>query len=46
LILSTLGSALGWWIGERAGLMTAFFLSLVGTAVGVYASRRIVRQYF
>jgi uncharacterized membrane protein YbhN (UPF0104 family) len=45
LIGATVGGALGWWIGERAGFMSAFFLSLVGTAIGIYASRRITRHY-
>ena len=29
--------ALGWWVGERFGLVTAFVLSGVGTIFGVYA---------
>lgn len=40
------GSALGWWAGAHAGMMTAFMVSTVGTGVGVYAGRRIAREYF
>ena len=38
---ATIGGALGWWLGARVGMMTAFFLSVVGTAAGVYVGRRI-----
>lgn len=38
---STFGGAVGWWIGAPMGVMTAFFLSMVGTALGLYAGRRI-----
>ena len=41
-----LGGWVGWAFGERFGIMTAFFLSLVGTALGVYAARRITRSFF
>ena len=44
--LTTLGGWVGWAFGERFGIMTAFFLSLVGTALGVYAARRITRSFF
>jgi hypothetical protein len=37
---ATLGGALGWWLGARIGLMTAFFLSVIGTAAGTYFARR------
>lgn len=45
LALSSLGGWIGWGLGERFGLFTAFMLSLVGTAVGVYAANRISRAY-
>ncbi|HEX5177208.1 MAG TPA: hypothetical protein VFV83_09280 [Chthoniobacteraceae bacterium] len=28
--------ALGWWLGERYGLMTAFIASGIGSILGVY----------
>jgi hypothetical protein len=45
LVCATAGSAIGWWIGDKVGLMTAFFLSLVGTAVGIYVSNLLARRY-
>jgi hypothetical protein len=37
---SVIGSV-GWWAGARVGVMTGFFLSMVGTGAGLYAGRRI-----
>jgi hypothetical protein len=37
---SVIGSV-GWWAGARVGVMTGFFLSMVGTGVGLYAGRRV-----
>jgi uncharacterized membrane protein YbhN (UPF0104 family) len=45
LVGTTLGGAVGWWLGARAGLMTAFFCSVVGTGFGLYAARRFTRDY-
>ena len=36
----TIGGAIGWWIGAFVGTMTAFMLSMVGTALGLYLARR------
>jgi membrane protein YqaA with SNARE-associated domain len=41
----SLGGWLGWWLGARVGVMTAFFLSVVGTAIGVYFTRRLMADY-
>ena len=38
---ATLGGAAGWWLRDRAGMMTAFILSEIGTAIGVYVGRRL-----
>ena len=32
---------LGWWLGDRVGLMTAFVLSVVGTGLGIYLGRKL-----
>ncbi len=40
---ASVGGALGWWIGERVGLMTAFFVSCIGTGAGIYFARRWLR---
>ncbi len=45
LIGATVGGAIGWWLGARVGVMTAFVLSLVGTGFGMYAGGRIAREY-
>lgn len=37
----SVGGALGWWLGARHGIMTAFFLSMVGTGAGLYIGRRV-----
>lgn len=42
----TLIGWLGWWIGAKVGFMTAFFLSGLGSMVGVYVGWRINRNYF
>jgi hypothetical protein len=36
----TVGSMVGWWLGALVGFMTAFFMSVVGTAAGVYFARK------
>jgi hypothetical protein len=46
IILTTVGSGVGWWAGSKIGFMSAFALSIVGTGLGLYLSRRIIRDYF
>jgi len=43
--LTMLGGWVGWALGARLGIMTAFFLSLIGTAIGVYLAHRINRTF-
>jgi hypothetical protein len=45
LVGTTVGGALGWWIGDHAGIMTAFILSMIGTGLGMYIGSRIAREY-
>lgn len=45
LVGTTIGGGIGWWLGARVGIMTAFFASVVGTGVGLYAARRFVSEY-
>ena len=42
---ATAGGSAGWALGSPAGIMTAFVLSIVGTAVGIYAGRRVAHYY-
>jgi len=46
LVGTTIGSGLGWWLGARVGMMTAFICSVVGTGIGLYVARRVVSTYF
>ncbi len=45
LVGAGLGGWLGWWLGGLVGGTTAFVLSIVGTAGGVYYGRRAAQQY-
>jgi hypothetical protein len=45
LIAGSLGGALGWWLGSFAGVMTAFFLSVIATAAAGYLCRRMMNEY-
>ena len=45
LVLTTVGSAVGWWIGARVGIMTAFIVSMVGFGVGMWYGARLAKQY-
>ena len=45
LLEATLGGALGWWLGGRIGIMTAYFLSVIGTGLGMYVARWFSREY-
>lgn len=40
LVYSTVGSAIGWWLGARVGIMTAFIISMVGLGVGMWLGAR------
>lgn len=44
-VAATLGGYVGWWLGSQVGVMTAFVVSIVGTAAGVYFGRRLARSY-
>jgi hypothetical protein len=45
IVGATPGSAVGWWLGAMIGIMTAVFLSAIGTGVGIYAGSRIADHY-
>ena len=42
---ATAGGYAGWALGALVGTFTAFVVSIVGTAAGVYWGRRIGRNY-
>ena len=39
------GGYLGWELGDRVGMMTAFLVSSLGTLLGVYAGWKVAREY-
>ena len=39
-------SSIGWWLGAKVGFMTAFFLSGLGSIVGIFVGWKIARDYF
>lgn len=41
---ASVGGAIGWWLGARVGMMTAFVVSMFGTGVGVYAGHWIAAR--
>lgn len=45
-ISTTIGSGLGWWIGAPFGIMTAFIVSILGTALGLYVGYKLLDHYF
>jgi hypothetical protein len=45
LVCMTIAGAVGWWLGSRVGIMTAFALSTVGSIAGIYLGWRINRHY-
>ncbi len=40
----TIGGWLGWVLGARVSLFTAFVVGMVGTGLGLYAAQRILRR--
>ena len=38
--------AIGWWLGNKIGFMTAYVFSAIGSVAGVYGGWRINREYF
>jgi hypothetical protein len=42
---ANIGGALGWWLGSLVGTMTAFFVMVIGTAVGGYLAKQWAADY-
>jgi hypothetical protein len=40
----TIGSGIGWWLGEYVGIMTALLVSSVGGIAGIYGGFRLARK--
>lgn len=45
LIGASVGGWVGWWLGEQIDLPWAMFLSLVGSAVGLFLGRRLLTRF-
>ena len=45
LVPASVCSMIGWWIGARVGLMTAFWLGTIGSGIGYYFGLRFTREY-
>lgn len=43
---TTLGGWIGWALGQHFGVFTAYLLSVVGSAVALYFTRRFTRDLF
>ena len=44
-VAQSLGSALGWWLGDGLGLPVAGTLFVLGLLAGDYAARRFLDEY-
>ncbi|HEX6533027.1 MAG TPA: hypothetical protein VF041_00435 [Gemmatimonadaceae bacterium] len=42
---TSVGGAIGWWLGAKVGIMTAVALSGVGSGVGLWAARRWMSEH-
>jgi len=45
LVATTIGGALGWWVGAFVGIFTAVSLSAVGSGVALYYAQRLANEY-
>ncbi|MEX2155189.1 MAG: hypothetical protein WD825_17720, partial [Gemmatimonadaceae bacterium] len=45
-IAMLVASSAGWWLGAKAGIMTAFMVSTVAGGFGLYFGARWVRENF
>ncbi len=44
LVVATLLSALGWWLGAKQGVFTAYLISTVAGGYGLWLGGRIARN--
>ena len=45
MLVSTITSAAGWWLGAHVGIMTAFVVSIVGLALGVWWGKQLASRW-
>lgn len=44
LLAMTIGGSVGWWLGSLIGTFTAVLLSGIGTGLGIYIMRKIIKN--
>lgn len=44
-VSTTIGGAVGWWVGDFVGIYTAVSLSAVGSGVALFYARRMANDY-
>jgi hypothetical protein len=44
-IVATVLSTIGWWLGAKVGILTAYVLSTVAAGYGLWLGGRISRDY-
>ncbi len=45
LVVATILSTIGWWLGARVGIFSAYLLSTVAGAYGLWLGGRIARDH-
>ncbi len=45
MVATTIGGAIGWYLGAFVGIFTAVSLSAVGSGVALYYARRVASDY-
>ncbi len=43
IVGATIGSAAGWWLGAKIGMMTAFLVSMAGTVLGIFLGFKLAK---
>lgn len=44
MIVTTVTSGIGWWLGAKYGIMTAFVLSMVGFGIGMWYGKKLAQD--
>jgi hypothetical protein len=45
IVSTTIGGALGWWLGMFVGIFTAVSLSAVGSGIALFYAQRLANEY-
>jgi hypothetical protein len=45
MVATTIGGAVGWWIGAFVGIFTAVSLSALGSGVALFYAQRLANEY-